>query len=130
MWGLQSNFVECESFPESNSSSIITLCETNLNDSNDSGEYICEGYLPLIWKDFIAHVLGIGIYIYEEVISQKLYRFLFMFLYSFTSFSVLLFVLLMITCFVFIYSFWCYFIQGEWGILLGGGYWLVGINDK
>ena len=28
--GLRSNFVLCESFPESNSPDIIALCETNL----------------------------------------------------------------------------------------------------
>ena len=31
--GLRSNFVDCESFLESNSTDILTLCETNLDDS-------------------------------------------------------------------------------------------------
>ena len=35
--GLRSNFVDCESFPESNSPDILALCETNLDDSIDSG---------------------------------------------------------------------------------------------
>ena len=35
--GLCSSFVDCESFLESNSPDILTLCETNLDDSIDSG---------------------------------------------------------------------------------------------
>ena len=31
IWGLSFNFVECESFLESNSLDILTICETNLN---------------------------------------------------------------------------------------------------
>ena len=37
--GLLSNFVDCESFPESNSPVILPLCETNLDDSIDSGNF-------------------------------------------------------------------------------------------
>ena len=37
--GLRSNFVECESFLESNSPDIFALCETNLGDSIDSGNF-------------------------------------------------------------------------------------------
>ena len=36
---LRSNFVECESFFESNSPNILALCETNLDDSVDSGNF-------------------------------------------------------------------------------------------
>ena len=46
--GLHFNFVECESFLESNSLDILALCETNLNDSIDSGNFSVMGYLPLI----------------------------------------------------------------------------------
>ena len=46
--GLRSNFVECESFCESNSPEILALCETNLDDSIDSGNFLVRGYLPLI----------------------------------------------------------------------------------
>ena len=46
--GLCSNFVDCESCLESNSSDILALCETNLNDSIDSGNLSVRGYLPLI----------------------------------------------------------------------------------
>ena len=37
--GLRLNFVECESFLESNSLDILALCETNLDDSVDSGNF-------------------------------------------------------------------------------------------
>ena len=42
------NFVHCESFLESNSSDILALCETNLDDSIDSGNFSVRGYLLLI----------------------------------------------------------------------------------
>ena len=32
IYGLHSNFVECESFLESNSPDMLSLCETNLDD--------------------------------------------------------------------------------------------------
>ena len=37
--GLRSTFVDCESFLESNSPDILALCETNLDDSIDSGSF-------------------------------------------------------------------------------------------
>ena len=46
--GLCSNFVDCESFLESNPPDILALCETNLDESNDSGNFSVKGYLPLI----------------------------------------------------------------------------------
>ena len=49
--GLRSNFVDCESFLESNSPDILALCETNLDDSIDSGNFSVRCYLPLIRKD-------------------------------------------------------------------------------
>ena len=52
--GLRSNFVDCESFLESNSPDILALCETNLDDSIDSGNFW--DYLPLIRKDCITHM--------------------------------------------------------------------------
>ena len=48
--GLRSNFVEYEFFLESNSHDILALCETNLDDSVDSGKLYVRGYLPLIQK--------------------------------------------------------------------------------
>ena len=46
--GLHSNFVECESFLESNSADDLPLCEINLDDSIDFGNFSVRGNLPLI----------------------------------------------------------------------------------
>ena len=46
--GLHSNFVDCESFLESNSPGILALGKTNLDDSIDSGNFSVRGYHPLI----------------------------------------------------------------------------------
>ena len=43
--GLRSNFVECESSLESNSPDILALCETNMDESIDSGNFSVTGYL-------------------------------------------------------------------------------------
>ena len=51
--GLRSNFVDCKSFLESNSPDILVLCETNLDDSNDSGNFSMRDCLPLIPKDLV-----------------------------------------------------------------------------
>ena len=45
---LPSNFVDCESFFESNSPDILSLRETNLDDSIGSGNFSVGGYLTLI----------------------------------------------------------------------------------
>ena len=98
--GLRSNFVDCESFPESNSPDILALCETNLDDSIDSGNFPVRGYLPLIrWTSFCT-----------GLISRKLCRFLLMFLTGFTSLSVLFLFPLSITFVVFVHGFLFYFI--------------------
>ena len=60
--GLRSNFVECESFPESNSPDILALCETNLYDSIDSGYFSVRGYLPLMQKDSSTHMHSLAVY--------------------------------------------------------------------
>ena len=65
IWGLPSNFVECESFPESNSADILALCETNLDHSTDSGNFSVRGYLPLIRKDSITHMHRLAVYLKE-----------------------------------------------------------------
>ena len=46
--GICSNFVEYESFLESNSPDILTLHESNLDDSIDSGNFSLRVYLSLI----------------------------------------------------------------------------------
>ena len=48
IWGLCSNFIDCESFLESNSPDTLALYETNLDDSIDSGNFSVRGSLPLI----------------------------------------------------------------------------------
>ena len=110
--GLRSNFVDCESFLESNSPNILALCETNLDDSIDSGNFSVRGYLPLIQKDSSTHMHGLAVYVEERrtsfctgLISRKLFRFLFMFLTCFTSLSVILLFPLSITFFSFVHSF-------------------------
>ena len=63
--GLHSNCVDCKSLFESNSSEILALCETNLDDSIDSGNFSVRGYLPLIHKDSSIHMHGLTIYVKE-----------------------------------------------------------------
>ena len=63
--GLCSNFVEYESFLESNSPNILALCETDFPDSIDSGNFSVMGYLHLIRKDYISHIHGFAVYVKE-----------------------------------------------------------------
>ena len=51
-----------ESFLESNPLDILALCKTNLYDSSDSCNFSERGYLPLIRKDSVTHVLGLADY--------------------------------------------------------------------
>ena len=55
--GLHSNFVECESFLESNSPVILALCKTNSIDCDNFSE---RGYLPLIGKDCMTPMHGLA----------------------------------------------------------------------
>ena len=59
--GLRLNFVDCESFLGSNSPDILALCETNLDDSIDSGNFSVRGYLALIWIDSGTHMHGLAV---------------------------------------------------------------------
>ena len=63
--GLRLNFVDCESFLESNSPDVLTPCETNLDDSIDSGNFSTWVYLPLIQKDSSTHMHGLAVYVKE-----------------------------------------------------------------
>ena len=63
--GLCLNFVDCESFLESNSPDILAFCETNLDDSIDSGNFSVRGYLPLIQKDSSTHIHDLAVYVKE-----------------------------------------------------------------
>ena len=63
--GLHLNFVDCESFLESNCPDILALCETNLDNSIDSGNFSVRGYLPLIRKDSSTHMHSLAVYVKE-----------------------------------------------------------------
>ena len=65
--GLRSNFVDCEFFLESNSPDILALCETNLDDSIDSGNFSVTSYLPLIRKDSSTHMHGLAVCVKEDL---------------------------------------------------------------
>ena len=97
-WGLCSNFDECKSFLESNSPDILALCETNMDESIDSGSFSVIDYLLLIRKDSVTFMHGLPIYLKEglllhETYLWKTYRVLiyifdrFYFIQSLTSFS-------------------------------------------
>ena len=60
---LSSNFLESESFLESNSLDILAQCETNLDDLIGSGHYSVMGYLPVIQKDSVTDMLGLAFYV-------------------------------------------------------------------
>ena len=72
--GLRLNFVDCESFLESNSPDILALCETNLDDSIDSGNFSVRGYLPLIRKDSSTHMHGLAVYVKGLPFARDLSR--------------------------------------------------------
>ena len=65
--GLRSNFVEYESFLESNSPNILALCETNLDGLTDSGSFSVTGFLPLIRTDSITHMHDLAVYVEERL---------------------------------------------------------------
>ena len=58
---LHSNFVDCKFFLESDSPDIIALCEPNLVDSIDSGNFSVRAYLPLIKKDSSTNMHGLTV---------------------------------------------------------------------
>ena len=59
------DFVECdESFLQSNSPDILTLSETNLDDSIYSSNLSVKGYLTLIQKDTVTDS-GLAVYVME-----------------------------------------------------------------
>ena len=110
--GLRLNFVDCESFLESNSPDILALCETNLNGSVDSGNFFVRGHLPLIRKDSCSHMDGLTVYVKEGhpfardlSLENSADSFLLMFSAGFTSLSALLLFPLLITFFVFVHGF-------------------------
>ena len=64
-YSLCSNFVEYESFIESNSTDIFALFERNLDDWIDCSNFWVRGYLPLIQKESITHKHGLAVYAKE-----------------------------------------------------------------
>ena len=62
---LHSNSVDCKSFLESKSPNILALCETNLDDSTDCGNFSVGGYLPLIQRDSSTPMHGLTVYVKE-----------------------------------------------------------------
>ena len=61
------NFVDCESFLESNCPDILALCETNLYDSIDSRNFSVRGYLPFIQKDCSTHMHCLTVNVKERL---------------------------------------------------------------
>ena len=56
--GLRSNFADCESFLEGEfAPDILALCETNLDESIDSGSFAVRGYLI----ESLGLLLGLGL---------------------------------------------------------------------
>ena len=109
--GVNSNFVNCESFFQPNSPEILALFETNLDDAIDSGNFSVRGYLLLIQKDSSTHMHGVAVYVKEglpfagDLSLKKPCRFLLMFSTGFISPSVLLLLPLSITFFIFVHGF-------------------------
>ena len=56
IWALRSNFVDRD---------ILALCETNMNDSIDSGNFSVSGYVLLIPKYSSTHIHGLVVYVKE-----------------------------------------------------------------
>ena len=65
IWDLRSNFVDCESFLESNSPDILPQCDTNLDDLIRSGNVFVSSYIPLIQKDSTTHMDDLAFYVKE-----------------------------------------------------------------
>ena len=71
IWALCSNFVDCESFLESNSPDILALYETNLDGSINSGNFTVRGYLPLTQKNSTTHRHGLTVYMKERLLFAR-----------------------------------------------------------
>ena len=59
--GLCQNFVDYETFLESNTHDIIAQSETSLDESIDTGNFSVRGCLPLIRHDSTTHVHGMAL---------------------------------------------------------------------
>ena len=56
---------DCKSFIESNSPDIVALCETNLDDSIDTGSFSVTVYPSLIQKDSSTQMHILAVYVKE-----------------------------------------------------------------
>ena len=65
----------------------------------------------LFWKDYFTHIHGLAVYVMERLPwALDLSLWILLFFTGFPSFSVVLLLSLSITFFIFIHSFWIYFI--------------------
>ena len=109
--GLCLNFVDCESFLQSNSPDILALCESNLDDSIDTANLSKRGYLLLIRKDSSTHIHGLAVsYVKEGLpfardLSLENAADSYLFSTGFTSLGILLLFPLSITFVSFVYGF-------------------------
>ena len=69
--GLSSNFIDCESFLASNCPEILALCETNLDESIDCGNFSVRGYLPLIQKNSSTHIHDLAVFVKEGLFLHR-----------------------------------------------------------
>ena len=74
IWGFLLNFVDCESFFESNSPDVLALFQTNLDDSIDSSNFFVRCYLPLIWMDSTTHMYGLSVHMKEGLLQTYLLK--------------------------------------------------------
>ena len=84
--GLRSNFADCESYLESNCPDILALCETNRDDSIDSGNFSVRGYLI----ELLGLLIGLGLLALLHLIYPRLLTGFGM-LVSFTNFNLMKF---------------------------------------
>ena len=52
-------------FPCIKLTDTLVLCETDLDDSIDSGNFSVTGYLSLIWMDSVTYMHGLAVYLKE-----------------------------------------------------------------
>ena len=57
--------MEYEFFVKSKFHDIVALCEKNLHDSTDSGNFSLRGFLPLKQKDSKTHMHALAVYVKE-----------------------------------------------------------------
>ena len=65
--GLFSNFFACEPLLESHSLDILGLSEINFQEPIGFSNFSVRGYLPLIQKDSLTHMLGLTDYVREGI---------------------------------------------------------------